>query len=180
VKKPISAGDKRRKVELLAFFLALPWLTVTRSHPRAQDTSVPQGQPAHHIFTPFSMAKTMPMRGALRASVHTFKTEDGILVLQSDDGYKSASAADSGLNTLMKNASRVIRQSTKTDAKGTVVGKRVELVLNRGPGASPEMVIAWTDGADLVRLTSTSMPLLLDFERQYYPAAEQDKERLIR
>lgn len=169
MKKPIRLGGNRRKGELLVFFLALPWLTVTRTSACAQDTSVPQGQTAHHTFTPFSTAKTMPMRGALRASAHTFKTEDGILVLQHDDWYKSASAADSGLNTLIKNASRVIRQGTKTDAKGTAVGKRVELVLDRGRGASPEMVIAWTDGATVVRLSSTSLPLLLDFENQFYP-----------
>jgi hypothetical protein len=45
----------------------------------------------------------------------------------------------------------------------------VELVFSCGHKASPEMVIAWTDGSTVVRLRSTSLPLLLDFENQYYP-----------
>ena len=109
------------------------------------------------------------MRGALRASVHTFEAEDGTAVYQSDDWYKSASDARSGLEKLTNKASRVIKQGTKKDAKGRDVGKRVELLFSHSRKASPETIIAWTEGSRVVRLRSTSLPLLLDFEHQYYP-----------
>jgi len=109
------------------------------------------------------------MNGALSASVHTFKAEDGTSVYQSDDWYKSADEADSALDKLTKRASHVVEQGTKKDAMGHVIGNRVELVFSHVKGASPEMVIAWRDGASIVRLRSTSLPLLLDFESQYYP-----------
>jgi len=110
----------------------------------------------------------MPMGGALSASVHIFKADDGTPVYQSDDWYKSASEASSALDALTKKSSRVIKQGTKKDPKGRIIGKRLELVFNRGRGASPEMIIAWRDGATAVRLRSTSLPLLLDFESQFY------------
>lgn len=109
------------------------------------------------------------MHGALRASVHTFKAEDGTLVFQSDDWYKSASEAHTGLDKLVKNASQVKVKGTKTDAQGRVIGKRVELIFAHSHRAKQEVVIAWTDGAIVVRLRSTSLPLLLDFEKQFYP-----------
>jgi len=109
------------------------------------------------------------MKGGLIASVHTFKTDDGTLVFQSDDWYKTGYQALGALDRLTKEASRVIKQGTKKDAKGRIIGKRVELAFSRGHKASPEMVIAWTDGVDVVRLRSTSLPLLLDFESQFYP-----------
>jgi hypothetical protein len=177
MKQLIGARGYSGNAELTALVLTLLWLAAVCACTGAQDSPAPPGQPAHHLFTPFSTAKAIPIRGALRASAHTFKAEDETLVCQSDDWFKSPNDARIGLDTLTKKASRVIKQNTKTDAKGAVLGKRVELLLSRGPEASPEMVIAWTDGADLVRLTSTSMPLLLDFERQYYPGAEGDKER---
>jgi len=107
------------------------------------------------------------MPGAMRASVHKFKANDGTFAYQSDDWYKSAGEARSGLDTLIKKASHIKKEGTKEDAKGRVIGKRVELVLNAG--RSPDMVIAWTDGATIVRLRSTSLPLLLNFEKQFYP-----------
>ena len=121
------------------------------------------------MFTPGYTAKAGTTDGALRASVHTFKAEDGTPLYQSDEWYKSASDARSALDTLTKRASRVIKQGTKKDAKGGITGKRVELVFSRGHKVSAEMVIAWTNGATVVRLRSTSPPLLLDFESQYYP-----------
>lgn len=171
MKQASSPRSNRRRAQLAGFVFALPWLTLVCSHVCAQDISTPQEQPTHHAFIPFSTAKALPMRGAVRASAHAFETEDGILVVQSDDWYKTADNADAGLDGLVKNASRVINRGTKIDAKGSVVGRRVELALNRDHGAKEEMVIAWTDGADLVRLRSTSLPLLLDFENQYYPGS---------
>ena len=121
------------------------------------------------MFTPGYTAKAGTSDGALRASVHTFKAEDGTPVYQSDEWYKSVSDARGALDRLTKRASRVIKQGTKKDAKGRVIGKRVELVFSHGHKASPEMVIAWTNGSTVVRLSSTSLPLLLDFENQFYP-----------
>ncbi|MGA2301657.1 MAG: hypothetical protein ABSG77_13320 [Candidatus Acidiferrum sp.] len=105
----------------------------------------------------------------MEASVHSYESEDGIVVIQLREWYKSPSDARSGLDALTKKASRIIKQGTKNDAKGRVVGKRVELVFSHGHRVSPEMVIAWADGDTVVRLSSTSLPLLLDFENQYYP-----------
>jgi uncharacterized protein YfcZ (UPF0381/DUF406 family) len=105
----------------------------------------------------------------LEASVHSYKSEDGTVVVQLREWYKSADEADSALNELTKRASHVIKRGTKKNAKGHVIGDRVELIFSHGHGANAEMVIAWRDGATIVRLKSTSLPLLLDFESQYYP-----------
>jgi len=106
----------------------------------------------------------------VQASFHSYRSEDGTAVVQVREWYKSASDARSGLETLAKKASRVVKQGTMKNEKGRIVGKRVELIFSQGHKASPEMVIAWTGGATVVRLSSTSLPLLLDFENQYYPS----------
>lgn len=126
-------------------------------------------QRVHHIFKFVATGKAMPIKGATAASVHAYESEDGTAVVQLREWYKSASDARSGLDTLTSKASRVIKQGSERDAKGRIVGKRVELVFSHANKPSPEMVIAWTDGATVVRLNSTSLPLLLDFESQNYP-----------
>jgi hypothetical protein len=169
MKQQISLRDDFRKVELVVFVLVLLRLTLVCSDACAQDASASQGQPTHHMFTSGYTGKAGTADGALRASVHTFKAEDGTPVSQSDEWYKSPSEAGSALDKLTKRASHVIKQGTKKDAKGRVIGKRVELVFSRGRKTSPEKTIAWSDGARIVLLSSTSLPLLLDFESQFYP-----------
>jgi hypothetical protein len=169
MKQRISLRGDSRKAKLAFFVLALLWPPLVFSGAHAQDAWASQGQPAHHMFTPGYTGKAGTADGALRASVHTFKAEDGTPVCQSDEWYKSASEAGSALDKLTKRASHVIKQGTKKDAKGRVIGKRVELVFSRGRKTSPEKIIAWSDGARIVLLSSTSLPLLLDFESQYYP-----------
>ena len=126
-------------------------------------------QAVHHNFEFVATGKAVPTKGATSASFHNYESEDGTAVFQLREWYKSASDARSGLDTLTSKASRVIKEGSEKDGKGRIVGKRVELVFSRGHKASPEMVIAWTDGATVVRLRSTSLPLLLDFESQNYP-----------
>lgn len=77
--------------------------------------------------------------------------------------------ASSALDTLTSKALRVVIQGTKKDPKGRILGKRVELVFRAASTPNAKAVIAWTDGAELVRLSSSSLPPLLDFEDQYYP-----------
>ena len=115
------------------------------------------------------MGKAGHSKGATAASVHSYESEDGIAVVQLREWYKSANDARSGLETLKKKASRIVKQGSEKDEEGRIVGKRVELVFSHGHKASPEMVIAWTNGATVVSLSSTSLPLLLDFESQSYP-----------
>lgn len=135
-----------------------------------QTAAVAQGQqPVHHNFKEVATGKAIPTTGATAASVHSYESEDRTAVVQLREWYKSASDARSGLDTVAMKASRVTKQSTNKDEKGRVVGKRVELVFSHGDRVSPKMVIAWTDGATVVELSSTSLPLLLDFESQYYP-----------
>jgi hypothetical protein len=136
----------------------------------AQTASPGQEQQAvHHNFKFVATGRAMPTKGATEASGQAYESEDGTSVVQLREWYKSASDARSGLDTLTKKASRVIRQGSEKDGKGRIVGKRVELVFSHGHKASREMVIAWTDGATVVRLRSTSLQLLLDFESQNYP-----------
>jgi hypothetical protein len=136
----------------------------------AQTASSGQEQQAvHHNFKFMTTGKAGPTKGATAASVQAYESEDGTWVVQLREWYKSASDARRGLDTLTKKASRVIEQGSEKNGKGRMVGKRVELVFRHGDKTSPEMVIAWTDGATVVRLRSTSLPLLLDFESQYYP-----------
>jgi hypothetical protein len=136
----------------------------------AQTASSGQRQQAiRHNFKLVAIGKALPTTGATEASFHAYESEDGTAVSQLREWYKSASDARSGLDTLTKKASRVIKQGSEKDGKGRIVGKRVELVFSQGHKVSPEMVIAWTDGATVVRLRSTSLPLLLDFESQNYP-----------
>lgn len=164
-----SLRDYSRSVRIVVFVLALVCPTLVCLDAHAQEASTSQDQPVHHKFTPGYTAKDGTTNGALRASVHTFKTEDGTPLYQSDEWYKSADDARNALDALTKRSSRVIAQGAKKDAKGGIIGKRVELLFSRGHKASPETVIAWTDGATVVRLRSTSVALLLDFESQFYP-----------
>lgn len=170
VQQRTSLRAYTRRTKPTAITLVFILVTSAYGMVLAQTTAAAQGQqpPVHHNFTEVATGKAGPSRGALQASVHPYKSEDGTVV-QLREWYKSASDARSALDTLTKRASRVIKQGTKKDAKGGIIGKRVELVFSRGHKASLEMVIAWTDGATVVRLTSTSLPLLLDFESQYYP-----------
>ena len=136
----------------------------------AETASSGQEQQAvHNNFKSVATGRAVPTKGATEASVHAYESEDGTAVVQLREWYKSATDARSGLETLTNKASRVIKQGWEKDGKGCVVGKRVELVFSHGNKASPEMVIAWTDGTTVVRLRSTSLPLLLDFESQNYP-----------
>jgi hypothetical protein len=136
----------------------------------AQTASSGQEQQAvHQNFKFVATGRAIPTKGATDASVHAYESEDGTAVVQVRERYKSASDARGGLDTLTKKASHVVKQGSEKDGKGRIVGKRVELVFGHGDKPSPEMVIAWTDGATVVRLRSTSLPLLLDFESQNYP-----------
>lgn len=122
--------------------------------------------------------RAIPTKGATDASVHTYESEDGTAVVQLREWYKSASDARSGLERLTNKASRVIKQGSEKDATGRIEGKWAELIFSHGNKASPEMVVAWTDGATVVRLRSTSLPLLLDFESQNYPGNSKKKPKL--
>jgi hypothetical protein len=132
-------------------------------------SSAQEQQAVHHNFKFLATGRAVPTKGATEASVHAYESEDGTAVVQVREWYKSASDARRGLDTLTKKASRVIKQGSEKDGKGRIVGKRVELVFSHSNKASPEMVIAWTNGATVVRVRSTSLPLLLDFESQNYP-----------
>jgi hypothetical protein len=140
----------------------------------AQTASSRQEQQSvHQNFKLVATGRAVPTNGATAASVHTYESENGSSVVQLREWYKSASDARSGLDTLTNRASRVIKLGAEKDGKGRIVGKRVELVFSHGRKASPEMVIAWTDGATVVRLRSTSLSLLLDFESQNYSGASE-------
>lgn len=169
VRHLIDLGAYRRGTKLTAIALVLISVTLARTVALAQSAPA-QGQqpPVHHNFKEVSTGRAAPTQGALEASVHSYESEDGTVV-QLREWYKSTSDARTALDALTKKASRIIKQGTKQDTKGRIIGKRAELVFNRGHQISPEIVIAWTDGATVVRLTSTFLPLLLDFESQYYP-----------
>src|SRR5262249_2422959 len=125
----------------------------------AQTASAQGQQPVHHNFELVALGKAGPRKGAIAASVHSYRAEDRTAVVQLREWYKSASEARSGLDTLAKKASGVTKQGTKKDEKGRIVGRRLELVFRHGHKASPEIVIAWADGATVVSLSSTSLPL---------------------
>jgi len=136
----------------------------------ARTASAQAQQPVRHSYTEVGQGKGIPSKGAVQASFHSYRSEDGTAVVQDREWYKSASDARSGLETLAKKASRVVKQGTRKNEEGRIVAKQVELIFSQGHNASPEMVIAWTDGASVVRLSSASLPLLLDFENQNYPS----------
>jgi len=136
----------------------------------AQTASAQAEEPVHRGYTQVAIGKGIPSKGAVQSSFYSYRSENGTAVLQTREWYKSASDARSDLETLAKKASRVIKQGTMKDEKGRIVDKRVELIFGQGQMASPEIVIAWTDGATVVRLSSTSLPLVLDFENQNYPS----------
>lgn len=136
------------------------------THYPQQDVAAPQGP---HKFVELSTGRALPPKGALEASVHNWKSEDGSRVQVLREWYKSSGDARNSLQTLTKTAARVLKQGEKKNAKGDVVGPRVELVFSRANNGRTQVVIAWTDESSLIRLSSTSLPLLLDFERQAYP-----------
>jgi hypothetical protein len=170
VRQRTSLRVHARRTKPTAIALVLILVTSAYGMALAQTAAAAQGQqpPVHHNFTEVATGKGLPTKGALQASVQSYKSDHGSVV-QVREWYKSSHEARAGLDRLIKSASRVIKQGTKKDAKGRLIGKRVELAFSRGHKASPEMVIAWTDGATVVRLSSTSLPLLRDFESQYYP-----------
>jgi len=154
---------------LTACALVLLWLTPALTKAQAQDLAPSQRQPEHHKFTAYSAGRGMPTKGALEAAFDTWRSEDGTLVVRTQEWYKTASDARNALDKLISSASRVIKQDTKKDPKGNLIGERVELLFTGKDKASTRMVIAWTDGAKVIRLGSESLPLLLDFESQAYP-----------
>jgi len=162
-----SRGEARRN-SLVSIALALALPTSASTISLGQTANVAQGeQPqVHRNFQEVSTGRAVPSKGAREASVHSYKSEGGTVV-QLREWYKSDSDASSALDIFAKKATRVIKQGTKKGAEGRVIGKRVELVFSLG--GKGKQVIAWTDGATIVRLSSTSLPLLLDFESQYYP-----------
>jgi hypothetical protein len=166
-------ADSRPRVES-ARLTASGWALVSvmlvfALAPPLTASAQPEHAAAHHSFREVSTGRAIPTGGAVEASFHSYESEDGIVVIQLREWYKSPADAQRGLTTLTKHASRLIKQGTKKDSKGRVIGNRVELVFSHGHRVSPEMVIAWADGDTVVRLSSTSLPLLLDFENQYYP-----------
>jgi hypothetical protein len=152
------------KTRLLLLAASTCAVALAQTAPSGQEQ-----QAVHHSFKFVATGRAVPTKGATEASVHAYESEDGSSVVQLREWYKSASDARSGLDTLTKKASRIIKQGPEKDEKGRIVGMRVELLFNDGHKASPEIVIAWRDGATVVRLRSTSLPLLLDFESQNYP-----------
>ena len=164
--------DPRFLIALFALLAALPAAAIAHQTPAKQESPILSGQEqqaVHHNFKFMATGKAGPTKGATAASVQVYESEDGTDVVQVREWYESASDARRGLDTLTKKASRVIKQGSEKDGKGHIVGKRLELDFSDSNKASPEMVIAWTDGATVVRLRSTSLPLLLDFESQNYP-----------
>lgn len=153
----------------LAAAVVLILVTAACGAALAQD-SAPTRQPsAHHKFAAGPAGRAIPTHGALRAGYDESTSEDGTVVDRYQEWYQSAAQARERLEKLTKHASRVIKRGTKKDTKGNVVGQRVELAFEGVDKANSKFVIAWTDGATLVRLRSASLPLLLDFESQFYP-----------
>jgi hypothetical protein len=133
-----------------------------------QDVAAPQGLPSHHNFVEVSTGRAFPPKGALEASIHNWKSEDGSRVQVFREWYKSSGDARNSLQVLTKTAARVLKQDEKKDAKGDVVGPRVELLFS-GATDGPQVIVAFTDGSSLIRMSSSSLAMLRDFERQAYP-----------
>ncbi len=143
-------------------------LSCASAYPR-QGVAAPQVPPSHHKFVEVSTGQMLPPQGALEGSVHNFESEDGSAIQIIRVWYKSSGDARDSLQALTKTAARVLKQDEKKDTKVHVVGPRVELLFSGANGGRKQVVIAWTDGSSLIRMSSTSLPLLLDCESQEYP-----------
>ena len=128
-------------------------------------------QPQLHQFRAEALGRT-GKKGALYVSFGRYRSEDGVLVERFVESYKSPSEAAAAFEELKKGASRVLAQGWKERPRRGRPGPRVVLEFGRSGKADSQKVIAWTDGATIVRLRSTSLPHLEDFEKQIYPAAE--------
>jgi len=155
------------KLKACALVLLSPMLVCGPAH--AQGAAASQGQPIRHKFTAGLTGRALPSGGALSAGYAEATAEDGTVVYSYEETYKSANGARDALDRLISRASRVIKQDTKKDPKRGAIGERVELLFSAKDKTSTQIVIAWTDGARLIRIRSKSLPLLLDFESQAYP-----------
>ena len=154
------------KLSVVALAFLLLGLSCARAYAQ-QDPAAPQPAASHHKFAEFSTGRALPQKGALQASFHNWESEDGSQVLVQREWYKSSGDARNSLGALAKTA-RVLTQGEKRNAKGDVIGPRLELVFG-GANRGRKFLIAWTDRSSLIRISSTSLPLLLDFESQAYP-----------
>jgi len=128
-----------------------------------------------HRFHAEALGRT-GKKGALYVSFDRYRSEDGVIVERLIDSYKSSQEAATAFEALRKSASRVLRQANKESPGRGRVGPRAVLEL-RPSGKGPiQKVIAWTDGATVVRLQSTSLPHLEDFEKQIYPSVEPPRK----
>jgi hypothetical protein len=130
----------------------------------------PQGQGLdirHFNFHRQTSGKSMK-KGGIEVSFSDFKADDGTIVERLVEDYKSAEAAQAGLEKECRQSSSISEDGYRTDAQGKQVVRRVVLTFSSSANALERNVIAWTDGPLLYLLRSSSRAHLLDFEQQVY------------
>ena len=152
-------------------YLALQFFAPPNEVRRSQN----QTESKHFAFKWDGSGRTAK-KGVLQVSFSRFKAEDGVTVERSVEQYQSDTRAKNRLASLISKASQVIESGSKKAWDGNLVGKRVQLDA-RDPKQQSLYIVAWTDGSRVFVLHSKSLPHLLGFEQQDYPASPPKRVR---
>lgn len=120
-----------------------------------------------HKYTWAGAGKT-GKKGALSVSFTRYNAEDGVVVEQVVEQYRSEGEATAALNSLLKSAARVLLRPPQGTGNADTRKGRVELAFDRNGKEHAETMIAWLNGAKLCSLRSESLRDVEDFEEQVY------------
>jgi hypothetical protein len=105
----------------------------------------------------------------VRFPFHSWRASDGVIVNSSMAEFNSVIEARSAFSKRLREASREIEASSKTDDKGRRIGERAVVIFTSANSKSEFVGIIWTDGPVFHDVESSSLRHALAFERRFYP-----------
>jgi hypothetical protein len=147
-----------------SFMLVFSALITLSSAPKVSAQSKSTGTV---VFHGESAGKTGG-HGSQEIEFSNFTSEDGVLVEQFVERYRTVNEAQRRLQGIGGRASKVVERGKKRGSGGRAIGERIRVVSSDSHGKALQ-IVAWIDGSKVFVLTSTSLKCVQEFERQFYP-----------
>lgn len=104
-----------------------------------------------------------------------YQSSDGKVLYETWIYFDSTSKAAKKIQDLLTRPVRNLRESPEINKNGQEVGKRVVVLRQEGAESGTEAILAWTNGPRYQELRSSSLEVVLAFEKQYRPPTKQEE-----
>jgi hypothetical protein len=144
--------------------------------PPCRDVRQEEPAEAEDIFFRFEVhVSAFNAKSGGRAYISTYKSEDGVILEQRLEEYRSPAVAYEELHRMIRKATRVVERLPRLNDVGQQVGERAVLFVPDRKSRSEVAVVVWSEGDDLWVLESSSLRHVQAFYAQRFAGPEKPR-----